>query len=486
MSQRIQLRRGTASEWLLADPVLLPGEQGYESTTNRIKIGDGVSRWSQLSYQSSDTPELADYLPLSGGDMTSQAEVSWTNTLSDTSGPGGLSRLRLYDDGTNVAGMGISASNYNFGTIGAINLSVYCAGALAARYSTGLTRHYPDQFFNSHIYVSGSGSASSPQYSFEGDGDTGVYSPYANAISVSTAGTERLRVGSLGNFGIDTAPQASVAFGIDYSWTEIGSSAVIVHSSKGTPSTTCTAVQMYRAQPNIQSTGATTYGFNVAPATVTGSGTIANQIGFHCNDLGVGSTAMAFRGRVNTSPGNTRYNLYMDGTAPNYLGGQVQAGSASAASPSVSFVNDTDTGTYSPAANQWAVAAAGQEKLRVEDDVVRTTVGLALNTLQAPLPVDMTAVALYTSRNVPLGGGSSWNVYAGGTSPNYFRGSVGFNTTSPETQVDINANAIRIRTASTPASATDTGKTGEIRWDANYLYVCIATDTWKRAALSTW
>lgn len=38
----------------------------------------------------------------------------------------------------------------------------------------------------------------------------------------------------------------------------------------------------------------------------------------------------------------------------------------------------------------------------------------------------------------------------------------------------------------TPSSATDTGIAGEIAWDASYLYVCTATDTWKRVALSTW
>jgi hypothetical protein len=38
----------------------------------------------------------------------------------------------------------------------------------------------------------------------------------------------------------------------------------------------------------------------------------------------------------------------------------------------------------------------------------------------------------------------------------------------------------------TPASAADTGAAGEVCWDANYLYVCVATDTWKRVALSSW
>jgi hypothetical protein len=40
--------------------------------------------------------------------------------------------------------------------------------------------------------------------------------------------------------------------------------------------------------------------------------------------------------------------------------------------------------------------------------------------------------------------------------------------------------------SSAPASATATGATGTITYDSNYIYVCTATDTWKRAALSTW
>ena len=38
----------------------------------------------------------------------------------------------------------------------------------------------------------------------------------------------------------------------------------------------------------------------------------------------------------------------------------------------------------------------------------------------------------------------------------------------------------------TPASASATGTAGTIAWDADYIYVCTATDTWKRAAISTW
>lgn len=37
-----------------------------------------------------------------------------------------------------------------------------------------------------------------------------------------------------------------------------------------------------------------------------------------------------------------------------------------------------------------------------------------------------------------------------------------------------------------PSSSSDTGRLGEIRITASYIYVCTATDTWKRVAISTW
>jgi len=65
-------------------------------------------------------------------------------------------------------------------------------------------------------------------------------------------------------------------------------------------------------------------------------------------------------------------------------------------------------------------------------------------------------------------------------------GNVGINTTSPTTLLDVNADTVRVRTARTPASAAATGATGEICWDANYIYVCTATNTWRRTAISSW
>lgn len=43
-----------------------------------------------------------------------------------------------------------------------------------------------------------------------------------------------------------------------------------------------------------------------------------------------------------------------------------------------------------------------------------------------------------------------------------------------------------IHATKTPASASAAGNAGEIAWDSSYIYVCTATNTWKRAAIATW
>ncbi len=50
MATRMQQRRGTASQWSTANPILNAGEMGWESDTNKFKIGDGTNHWADLDY----------------------------------------------------------------------------------------------------------------------------------------------------------------------------------------------------------------------------------------------------------------------------------------------------------------------------------------------------------------------------------------------------------------------------------------------------
>lgn len=66
-----------------------------------------------------------------------------------------------------------------------------------------------------------------------------------------------------------------------------------------------------------------------------------------------------------------------------------------------------------------------------------------------------------------------------------FSGEVGIGTTVPTAKLDINGDTLRLRTAKTPASSGASGNQGDMCWDSDYEYRCVATNTWKRIALTT-
>ena len=46
----MQQRRGTAAQWTAANPILAAGEIGFETDTNKFKMGNGSSTWAALQY----------------------------------------------------------------------------------------------------------------------------------------------------------------------------------------------------------------------------------------------------------------------------------------------------------------------------------------------------------------------------------------------------------------------------------------------------
>lgn len=101
----------------------------------------------------------------------------------------------------------------------------------------------------------------------------------------------------------------------------------------------------------------------------------------------------------------------------------------------------------------------------------------AVNTERASI----TSSGDFTWRNDGAAVGMTWDASA-----NTNAGGLGIGTGTPTEQLDLSGDAIRIRAAQTPASAAATGDAGMLCWDASYIYVCTATNTWKRAAIATW
>ena len=91
---RIQVRRGTASEWTSANPTLAAGEMGVETDTRKIKVGTGSTAWTSLSYIASDAPGI-----------TEIAQDAIDTALSMGSG-----LTKSYNDATNTISLNIDSS----------------------------------------------------------------------------------------------------------------------------------------------------------------------------------------------------------------------------------------------------------------------------------------------------------------------------------------------------------------------------------------
>ena len=50
MSSRIKqfFKSAEAAVWTAANPLLKEGEPGFESDTNKMKVGDGLNRWNDF------------------------------------------------------------------------------------------------------------------------------------------------------------------------------------------------------------------------------------------------------------------------------------------------------------------------------------------------------------------------------------------------------------------------------------------------------
>lgn len=78
MALRIQVRRDTAQTWTAVNPILAIGEIGYETDTNKLKVGTGLTAWQYLPYITGDGGISGDYI----------------STINGATGPIGLSAGR--------------------------------------------------------------------------------------------------------------------------------------------------------------------------------------------------------------------------------------------------------------------------------------------------------------------------------------------------------------------------------------------------------
>lgn len=79
----IQIKRGTASSWTSANTTLANGEIGFETDTKKMKVGDGSTAWTSLSYIESIPTQTGN----SGKYLTTDGSTASWGTVSSYSAP---------------------------------------------------------------------------------------------------------------------------------------------------------------------------------------------------------------------------------------------------------------------------------------------------------------------------------------------------------------------------------------------------------------
>jgi len=349
------------------------------------------------------------------------------------------------------------------------------------------------------------GTAGAPTITFTGDTNTGIYSTGADQVAISTAGSGRLFVDASGRVGIGNSSPGSLLTARSTSSPTIS---IENNSSAGS------GVVLFRS-------GGTNYGLqdriNIKGLiTDSATGATALTVETSAGDL----ASPAERLRI-TSAG-------LVGIGTSSVGDllHLRAGSSFAIQ-----LDDTSNNHYiaaiTSANNYGNGSAVGQLYLRGASGIGftgngGTSTGMVLDssnrvgigTTSPVRPLDLLSSANNNSiglKNSDTGSGlfDGFAIQSSGLNAglhNFEAGHIYFATSDAErARIDssgrllvgtgsdsggalfqVNGNRIRVATAKTPASTADTGTAGEICWDADYIYVCTATNTWKRTAISTW
>lgn len=325
------------------------------------------------------------------------------------------------------------------------------------------------------------GSAGSPSIYPGSDTNTGIWSPAADTLAVSTGGVERLRTRSDGNIGIGGSGSNLVTF-YNQGPTTGGSTAYANLTSTAIQSDVTGTALCYSATANTAAASFTLsslHYYSANQGTIGASSSITNQFGFIANNTLTGATNnFGFYGNIAAAAG--RYNFYAAGTANNYFAGNTGIGSAGATSISLSVSKNITGGT-----NGYGVISDGQ----VQSDVTGTALGYYTNLKVANATFTLASLAHYYAAQGTIGASATvtnqygffvestitgatnnfgfvgnlasatgrWNFYAGGTAPNYFAGDIRTNTVVTKKQAPTNSNVTATATA---ASLLDGIRTG--------------------------
>ena len=145
----IKMRRGTASQWASANPVMAAGEMGFESDTRKFKFGDATSAWNIMPYASAGGVEAGGFFVAETAPVGANIGDIWYN-ISDTGAEGGKSFI--YYEGywveLNPGTLGPQGSTGATGPANTLTVGTVTTLAAGELATIGITGTAPNQTVN--------------------------------------------------------------------------------------------------------------------------------------------------------------------------------------------------------------------------------------------------------------------------------------------------------------------------------------------------
>jgi len=361
-----------------------------------------------------------------------------------------------------------------------------------------------------------SGSQAAPSYTFSTDTDTGIYLEGGNEIGFTTGGTRRVTLGSALGLEMDnntrirladgTALLPSLTFGSDANtgmWRSAADTIDFSVSGDSRLQLSTTELKMGNGSETFK------LSLNGSPNSYLNMQSGSNVQLYSSGAIYLNANASNNLIRLNgitTTLGNTNVDavLTTQGT------GDLTLSTNSGTNSGTIVISDGANGdiTFTPDGTGSTIASG---RLLVNDDLGGARalcVQSASNNedaahIQSKSSVNnsvQTALQLSTglttgSRAARFGTGIDFHIADVG-----FPGTLAGSISTEWIDADANNNLMlagtgtggvvikspRFENSDPPSSASDTGTTGAIAYDADYIYVCTATDTWKRTAIATW
>jgi hypothetical protein len=251
---------------------------------------------------------------------------------------------------------------------------------------------------------------------------------------------------------------------------------------------------IYRSAPDTQAAAFTLSQlshFTASQGTIGAGSTVSTQQGFYAGPSLIGATSnYGFRGSIST--GTNRWNLYMDGTANNYLNGALGIGSTS-----LTAFNLRVSKAITGGVTAYGINSDGQ----IQSDVTTSAFYYRSNASTQATTFTLSNLYHYTATQSTIGAGSTvtsqtgffvsssligatnnygfygsipaqanaWNLYMSGTAQNYLAGNLGIGSgrTVPAYAVDVTGDvnvtgSFRVNGTALSSGVSGSGTTGNI------------------------